>query len=294
MPEGKADIKIMVSRRIDVESVCIDNPLYLPMRCGAVFDSNPNAEFPGDDTGDNISEKRSSFCELTVEYWAWKNLKADYYGLCHYRRYLSFSDQQYHMNDHGLVPRPMLTEREMRRFQLLDAEHMSKEIQRYDLIIPQAADVSKMPLPHGSGSTVRELWEAHDGIFFQKSVIPMMFELIEELTPQYAVSAEEYFSSGWHCGYNCYIMRRELFERLCTFQFQILFELEKRLGQIDYPQEFQRTLGYVGEMLFGIFTWHLMRHEHWRICHSSCSHTLLGKRLCFKDWAVWNGKVTPI
>lgn len=265
MPVDNVKIQILVSRRIDMDSIQIKNPLYLPMRCGAVFDPAPHPDVPGDDTGDNISEKRDSFCELTVQYWAWKNLRADYYGLCHYRRYLSFSDNQYRVNDHGMVPCPMLTEREIERFRLLDAERMSDEIQRYDLMIPQAADVSKMPLPHGSGRTVRELWEAHDGIFFQKSVISMMFELIKEFAPQYAASAEEYFSSGWHRGYNCYIMCRPLFERLCAFQFPILFELEKRLQQTDYPRKFQRTPGYVGEMLFGVFTWHLTRHEHWRV-----------------------------
>ena len=89
----KPDIKIFVSHRIDQDSETIDNPLYVPVRCGAVFDERDNITMLGDDTGDNISEKRESFCELTVLYWAWKNVKADYYGLCHYRRYFNFSDK---------------------------------------------------------------------------------------------------------------------------------------------------------------------------------------------------------
>lgn len=84
------DIKIFVSHRIDLDSKTIDNPLYVPVRCGAVYDKRENITMLGDNTGDNISKKRNSFCELTVQYWAWKNVKADYYGLCHYRRYLSF------------------------------------------------------------------------------------------------------------------------------------------------------------------------------------------------------------
>ena len=63
----------------------VDNPLYVPVRCGAALDENDKGNaIMGDNTGDNISEKRISFCEYTVQYWAWKNYDADYYGLCHY------------------------------------------------------------------------------------------------------------------------------------------------------------------------------------------------------------------
>jgi hypothetical protein len=42
----------------------------------------------GDDTGDNLSEKNPMYCELTAQYWAWRNLKnVEYVGFCHYRRF---------------------------------------------------------------------------------------------------------------------------------------------------------------------------------------------------------------
>lgn len=41
-----------------------------------------------DDTGDNISCKKRCYCELTAQYWTWKNIQADYYGFFHYCRYL--------------------------------------------------------------------------------------------------------------------------------------------------------------------------------------------------------------
>ena len=78
----KPDIKIFVSHRIDLDSETIDNPLYIPVRCGAVYDERQNVDMLGDDTGDNISDRKFGLCELTVQYWAWKNIRADYYGFC--------------------------------------------------------------------------------------------------------------------------------------------------------------------------------------------------------------------
>ena len=73
-----SDIKIFVSHRIDMDSELVDNPLFVPIRCGAVLDNRNDVTMLGDDTGKNISEKRMTFNEFTVLYWAWKNVSADY------------------------------------------------------------------------------------------------------------------------------------------------------------------------------------------------------------------------
>lgn len=46
-----------------------------------------------DDEGDHISRRNRTYCELTVQYYAWKNVQADYYGFFHYRRYMSFAKE---------------------------------------------------------------------------------------------------------------------------------------------------------------------------------------------------------
>ena len=65
-----------------------EHPLLYPIQVGAAL---ADTHFPGflhDDSGENISRKNRVYCELTAQYWAWKNVEADYYGFFHYRRYL--------------------------------------------------------------------------------------------------------------------------------------------------------------------------------------------------------------
>ena len=64
-----------------------DKDCYLPVQVGRAL--HPDVGYIPDNTGDNISEKNPYYCELTGLYWAWKNLKADYIGLVHYRRHLA-------------------------------------------------------------------------------------------------------------------------------------------------------------------------------------------------------------
>lgn len=71
----QTQIKIFVSRRLDVDSTVVSNPIYKPVICGAVYakDEINKKYLLEDDTGENISSRRNSFCEFTVQYWAWKN-----------------------------------------------------------------------------------------------------------------------------------------------------------------------------------------------------------------------------
>lgn len=257
------DIKIFVSHRIDIQSELIDNPLYYPVRCGAVFDNSPPLnDIAGDDTGDNISDKRMSFCEFTVQYWAWKNVDCEYYGLCHYRRFLSFSPKLYKSD--CFVYRPSLEPSEEKRFGLLDSKRMEQVIRENDLLVNIPGEVEKIPTPVGFKKTVREMWEAHDNVFFDKASIDLMFSLIEKHSPEFLESANEYFDGHYHRGYNCYVMKKELFNRLCEFQFPILFELERQLDTYGYTRTMGRTVGYIGEMLYGIFIYHILKNENVR------------------------------
>lgn len=245
MEKKQPDIKIFVSHRIDKECETIDNPMYVNVRCGAVYDTRENVTMLGDNTGDNISEKRNSFCELTVMYWAWKNVEADYYGLCHYRRYLSFSK-----HTEKIIARNYLDSNVTKEFELDNEKQILNKLSNCDILACYPEDIRKDP--GVIQKSVYEMCKNRIGDYDLKGVDETI-RLINERWPQYSAAAAEYFRSPYAQFYNCFIMKKKFFHDMCEFVFDILFELEHRLDTTYYNQSNQRMLGFMGEHLLGIY-----------------------------------------
>lgn len=254
----KPDIKIFVSHRIDVDSATVDNPMFIPVRCGAELDNNPNPVILGDNTGDNISEKRFSYCELTVQYWAWKNVKADYYGLCHYRRYLSFADDQVALSDGehdaGCIKEKRITPETIARHNL-DEESMREIIEKYDVVA-----FKPLHLPdYGADSNYTAMKRSPD--YHVITDVDLMLRVIDKRYPEIAPYAHKYFAGKKSWVYNCYIMKAAYFERYCQFLFDVLSEVESQLNCEHYTVTQYRTPGVLGERLWGIFYTYLCSTE---------------------------------
>ena len=92
------DIKIIVATH--KQYTLIEDDRYLPVFVGAAV-SGLNLPYQRDDEGENISVKNPYYSELTGLYWAYRNLKADYIGLCHYHRYLDLNNVT--IEDHDII-----------------------------------------------------------------------------------------------------------------------------------------------------------------------------------------------
>lgn len=265
-----ANVKIFVSHRIDQKSVLLENSVYIPVRCGACFDQNPEPDSIGDDTGDNISDKREYLGEFTVQYWAWKNVEADYYGLCHYRRYLSFSQNKYPTDERNQVVEERLCQKAFRKFALDDPERIEKTVSKYDAVVADYAEIGRMFTPRGPKPTLREHFSAYDGYLVEKTDIKMLLDTLKELYPEIGESGESYFSGRKFLGYNCFILKKELFFELCEMETAVLRAISEKM-EIDFQERSNlqtRAYGFFAEWLYGIFIYHIEWKRKAKVHHT--------------------------
>lgn len=256
-------VKIFVSHRIDQNNITFENEIYTPVRCGAVYDDDPNPEILGDNTGTNISDKRPFLGEFTVQYWAWKNVEADYYGLCHYRRYLSFSKNKYPTDEKNQVVEKKLTQHSFEKYNLTDTEYIEKEVSKYDAVVAEYANISGMYTPKGPRTTIYEHFSAYDNHLISKDDIDLFLETVAKLYPDMEELAKEYFDGSNFRGFNCFILKKELFVQLCKMEVEILRALEKT-KKIDftYRSDLQsRTYGFFTEWIYGLFIYSLEKKK---------------------------------
>ncbi len=263
-------IKIFVSHRTDLISETIDNPLYVNVRCGAIDDAENKSGLIGDDTGDNISEKKYQYSELSVQYWSWKNVKADYYGLCHYRRYLSFATSDTNINSSELnqfnqIVCDSLNPKSAKNFGLLDKEHMENLISQYDLIVNDCCDIRKINTPEGRKSNLFEHWKTGEDVLFPKKTIENLLSLVQTYYSEYYQDFLEYLHGWKHRGFNCFVMKKSIFDQFCSFEFDVLSKLEQSVD-IEYCSEtMSRTVAYMGEIIYGAFVYHLIKQKKYRV-----------------------------
>ena len=210
-------------------------PLLVPVQVGTALSEERFLCFLHDDDGENISEKNRSYCELTAQYWAWKNVDADYYGFFHYRRYLypnTKSKLPYRIEG---VPGQLILDK-------LGFKKYAELIEKYDLIAPIGEN---MHIP------VREHYANaphHHG-----KDLELIERIIRECHPQ-MVSAMEKYLSGTICYFgNIYIMKRQVFQDYCAWLFPILEDFDRRADKSGYSAQELRVNGYLAERLFGVW-----------------------------------------
>lgn len=233
-----------------------DSKVFQNISAGTALDGS--SAYMGDDTGSNISVKNRSYCELTTQYWAWKNVKADYYGFCHYRRFFSFNKEQLPESQWGRAELEYLSAEEIDRIGMHD-DNVREIVKGFDLITAKGVDTRML---NGSDSVYEHY---SDSRALRIEDLDLVMEIIEEKYPDYKDAARRHIKGHILFPCNMFIMRRALFEEYCTFLFGVLEEFEKRRNMDSYSRECFRTPGHLGERLLGIFRTYIESKRRYRL-----------------------------
>lgn len=258
MDRDKIDIKIFMTYSPNKHDIFFRHPLFYPIVAGSVFQTEPLEQgFIRDDEAENISEKNRAYCELTTQYWVWKNIDADYYGFCHYRRLFSFSDQILRESDSGSVIRPTVNQQLYTEL-CLNPDRMRKEITQYDFLVAKGIPASAL-----QAKNLKEHYGTGRGL--HESDLEIMLGALSELYPEILPFAKKYLNGTLFYPCNMFIAKRELFCDYSKFLFDVLQEVEKRIHMETYSREGYRTIGHLGERLLGIYFEYLKAKGTYRL-----------------------------
>lgn len=203
--------------------------MYLPLHVGAEgkkdeYGNDLDIGYVKDNTGDNISQLNSSFCELTGLYWAWKNLDTDYIGLTHYRRHFCINKKENNFFDC---------------------------VMKYDELKPYLGNI-KIFTPIKRKYYIETLYSHYKHTHYS-SQLDITRRIISEKYPQYLVSYDDVIRHKYGYMFNMMIMEKKLLNNYCSWLFDILFELSKKIDMNELSVFQGRFYGRISEIIFNVW-----------------------------------------
>jgi hypothetical protein len=225
-------MKIFITTHIN--HVFPSNEYYIPIFAGAKSSAlNLNLQRDDEGSNDNISEKNHTFSEYTSFYFAWKNMKHDYIGFCHYRRYFNFDATIFTSKINSVI--------DVNNIDIISNQNINKYYNtNFDFILPY---------PHIFNHSIEHDYKIHHVSEDFKILSNVIHDKYPHLYDEWM-----YFTKYTNklYPYNMFITKSELFSKYCKFSFEILFECEKLISISPYYYQ-KRVFGFMGERLFTFF-----------------------------------------
>lgn len=197
---------------------------YLPLHVGKALHPELDLGIATDATGENISAKNASYCELTALYWLWKNVHADVKGLVHYRRHFT----------HG---HPLLA----KRAAVLTESDWQAMFRTTDIVVP----------------TWREYYiETNQSHYIHAHYARDLAQLRRTLRTLHptAVPFFDVQMKRTHAHmFNMMVMREELFDAYCAWLFPVLADVERHTDLTGYDPFQRRVYGFLAELLLDVW-----------------------------------------
>lgn len=256
------DVKIFVS--CHKPSIVAKRDFLYPIQLGCSLTSNRIEGCLYDNEGDNISEKNKAYCELTAQYYAWKNIEADYYGFFHYRRYFNLSENQHlKEDDWGSIVYDKIDDKVLEKLGL-DNSNIQIMLNKYDVITTKKRELYYLDKKGKKNTTTvynEYIRQSHQ----HEKDLKKMIEVINIKYPEFGYITTDYMNgnSAYEC--NMFIMRSDLFKEYSKWLFDILFETEKYIDMSNYSVEETRVMGFLAERACGIYIEYLKSKKEYKI-----------------------------
>lgn len=235
MKNNKLKIDILICHHKYSEYVKTE---YLrPIQVGRAVSDTKLEYCIGDDTGVNISEKNKNWCELTAIYWQWKNVNADFYGLFHYRRYLSFKYKRDVFNEYNL-------DKDIIKKHRWNDWKINELCNEYDIVTAINFDIHNSEQPEKIITAYDFYVHNHHKLDID-TVINIIKKDYNFFLKSFLTSMEMkkcYFG-------NIHIMKREYYFEYCEIMFGILEDFEKQVDFNKYDAYQSRVIGFLAERI---------------------------------------------
>ena len=208
----------------------VDSDHYKVLHVGR--NNNYKEEYLLDFTGNNISNKNPHYCELTGQYWAWKNYKeqADSItGIVHYRRYFTTNREGFNYTYFGKRPN------------ILSYSKITELLKDNDIILPKRVKIHRtLEQYYADNHCIEDLHEVRKSI--------------ERLSPEYVSAYDSVINSHAFYYGNMFLCKRKLFDEYSEWLFKILFDTEGRIDQNKNGDKYQaRVMGFLSERLLQVW-----------------------------------------
>lgn len=232
--------------------------IFTPIEVGAALRGN-HLPMISDDMGkESISNKNASFCELTAMYWAWRHVRSDVVGFCHYRRYFSFYPDMVGpivQKPFSVSLMPDRKQETIARYGIADKELLAQWLERYEVIVPQPVESSLS-------------MEKQYCLYHREEDWRLLLQTMERVDPGSRRWIERVFQGVWPTyPYNMFIMKGELFAAYMEWLFEILFALERVLIPSEDAYQ-KRVFGFMAERLFTLYLARLQATSPIRVGHA--------------------------
>ncbi len=261
---------LMTAHHKKDDYIDISKKYFDPIQVGGAL-TDTDLGIVTDASGENISAKNRSYCELTAYYWAWKNCDAEYIGLMHYRRIFTVKPflKQRISNTISFLSRvirygikgggaELCLSRRIKAKQS-DAEELSAGLKAFimgadfDMILPKKQYYHHVTM------------EENYCMVHNREDFDIMKKAVSGMYPDMTAAMGKCVRSNSFYSYNMMIMKKDLYQKYCEMLFSVLADVESRINISDRSDYQKRVFGFLSERMLNFFVQHMKDTQNIKI-----------------------------